>query len=506
MNNTIIYLILSLSILIDQGVYASMDETLGEFPEQELYLPDEPDYYEDEYYEEVDEQPESVDVPVVIEVEDVEDVDNDIVNLPVISEPVVYPTTKIVAHLSMVMQENNAEFLSYFFTLPNTLPANTKIVSAQMIFVNSKGNQRINYPYRLYAEKSKNPIPLSLDNPISQRLENTTTSFGIYDGNLQWAQGASWTIDVTAPVQELSHKQVLGEQLVLIAENNSTLNQRLNYTFNEYVVSLEIKIAGIHSLTTPVETMINMDESILAAINEIPSLQGMSFKYQADQLVAEKDKVKFVFLPQTIELTNKNQAEMYTDAKGQVIFTTKTGYMITTTPVLQNMSALETALHDFGLSQWQTNQDSSVEVTVDAGKFVFRPAASSEPVTQLPRGIQMQGDVIKLVFIDEQRQLRQQLLYPAAVDTDNLLKIINQLPHTSQVKIDEMGYLSFDLAGKTYRGLLSYQLDISSVREKGKAGLYALTDDINQDGEIDYQIVYDNQKLQLLTSQRLTVN
>ncbi len=505
MNNTIIYLTLSLSILINQGVYASMDETLGEFPEQELYLPDEPEYYEDEYYyeEEVNDQPEPVDVPVIIEVEDI---DNNIANLPIISEPVVYPTTMIVANLSMVMQENNAEFLGYFFTLPYTLPADAKIVSAQMVFINSKGNQRITYPYRLYAEKSKNPIPLSLDNPISQRLENATTSFGIYDGNLQWAQGARWTINVTTPVQELAYKQVLGEQLVLIAENNSTLNQQLNYTFNEYVISLEIKIAGIHSLATPAKTTINMDESILAAINEIPSLQGMSFKYQADQLVAEKDKVKFVFSPQRIELTNKKLAEMYTDAKGQVIFTTKTGYMVITTPVLQNTSALETALRDFGLSQWQANQDGSVEVTVDAGKFVFRPAASSEPVTQLPRGIQMQGDTIKLVFTDEQGQLRQQLLYPTAVDTDNLLKIINQLPHTSQVKIDEMGYLSFDLADKTYRGLLSYQWDMPSVRTKDKAGLHALADDINQDGEIDYQIVYDNQKLQLLTSQRLTVN
>jgi hypothetical protein len=157
---------------------------------------------------------------------------------------------------------------------------------------------------------------------------------------------------------------------------------------------------------------------------------------------------------------------------------------------VQSPEVLRSALRAWGLSEISAQENGTLHVSAEGGYYSARPDLLATSLTeQMSEGIYTDEATAFLLFSDEQGQLRQQFLYPAAANPEALFT------SDTTVILELNGHVFLQMGGKTYEGVLDYWVSVGEQRNEVQI---EDIEDMNGDGLLDYQIHYPNGEQQVM--------
>jgi parallel beta-helix repeat protein len=243
-------------------------------------------------------------------------------------------------------------------------------------------------------------------------------------------------------------------------------------------------------------------QGILNGINALPDFKNNDLAIKQNTLygyleLALENK-HFTVQPISLKHTS-NSSDWQVQDDQSVYFVTDTGFELLAQPAVQSPCALQTALATFGLHHliMQSNGDLKIALSNQGNWFSARPDFASVKTKQdkMPGLYFAQSPVIRglqialLVFIDQKGIQRQQMIYPA------LAQILDTA--IENLVIAPYGVVSFQLAGKNYRGVVDYLITPSNIPTTEQMQIIS-TRDINSDGINDFMLLYPNSESQIL--------
>ncbi len=240
-------------------------------------------------------------------------------------------------------------------------------------------------------------------------------------------------------------------------------------------------------------------KGLLVTINALPAFAANGFKMeQSDKSGLLKLKVESLIF--AVLVTNVKRVDSTnTRAPDQslrlgfgnsVYFTTDDGIEVEAHPAVQDLTTLKALLAAIEIPKINISKEGNIQVPVtDKLWFSGRAALASEAAEEADEvGFKFKGDLVVVVFEDQDGQKREQVLYPAPASN-----AVIQL--TEEASLTEEGILSFKFGETAYKGKLDYAV------EKGEAtesyGIVEIADS-NEDGLKDFLMTYpqgDKQKL-----------
>ena len=287
---------------------------------------------------------------------------------------------------------------------------------------------------------------------------------------------------------------------------NQTLNQILGY--------IETTVLGQQAVKLNQDVLCQSAiGGLLGAINNLPQLKNLGWQVTQDQttgvLNLATGDFRFAALPLqvnqvlTTEMVDGLPLGITFPTNGEVIFYTHTGRKIMAYPIIQAPLAFQARLRQLGLNAANLLNNGNIEVPLADGSYLVAHAdlVAKRVSPAMPIGLNYTTQPISLVFVDEQDNHWQQMLYPTAAYPEALDKLAasstaTPLTPTGQVKIRYGGY--------SYEGTLDY-LVTPNPQTRANDGLQLInTNDVNGDGCNDSWIYYHTGEKQALLSNCFT--
>lgn len=335
--------------------------------------------------------------------------------------------TKVVdLPLTIYRQESNSRLTGLYF-LSDSLPLNAQVVAAQLVFTNSSSTQTMSVPFVLQAENNSAPVALSDSAPLNTRTLTTAYVNVNPTHNTRWAQGTTWTVDVTSAVQQI-HFPLTKPAVVLMAKALVSAQSIFNgYTINDKTVSLKLVIVDTDNYqwwSAPSKALTTAQLSALnRAISQKKLQNNVSVQFSQrliDEnycLVAEdKQLTRYSFAAQQLE-TLSTTAKL--QSSNNLTYILDTGELLQLQPLIQNLIAFKAALKNMNANINLQVNSATYSINIDGQQFRLTPDILSTPV-KAPATYQPTLDFIgsyegyysfALLFADEQGQWRQQLLF-----------------------------------------------------------------------------------------------
>jgi hypothetical protein len=212
-----------------------------------------------------------------------------------------------------------------------------------------------------------------------------------------------------------------------------------------------------------------------------------------------------------MRITNTTQVDeatppsmtLYPDGSG--LFVTDSGQQLRTQPLVQDFAALQTTVRNLGLAGVLEEGNGNLTLPVTATTaYSARPSLDSN-VTWLtmPLGLQtvptsLPGVAyVVFIFRDEMGNKRQQFIYPAAKEPENLYTFFIKAPGVTSVILSNDGTLTVTGTGDyNFRGIFDYVVEAHDIPTGGIQ--FTRLPDVNGDGVEDYSLTYGNGKRQVI--------
>lgn len=189
-------------------------------------------------------------------------------------------------------------------------------------------------------------------------------------------------------------------------------------------------------------------------------------------------------------------------ADGSASFITDSGRKITTQPLMQDFTGLQTGLQAWGL---QVNVEDNGNFSVFGGNLQFKarpalistlaPLSSAVGVYLVPSSLPNVSTVLH-IFRDDTGTKRQQWFYPAAQNPQSLYNFLQAMPKVQTVALNNDGSIQIAMGNSQIRGLLAYELRAGGVPTGSVQ--FVQGEDMNGDGLADYWITYENGEKQMM--------
>ncbi len=204
-----------------------------------------------------------------------------------------------------------------------------------------------------------------------------------------------------------------------------------------------------------------------------------------------------------IDETTPMSMTLYPDGSG--LFITDSGQQLRTQPLVQDLAALHTTARSLGLAGVLEAGNGNLTVPVNTTMvYSTRPGLDST-VTWLtmPLGLQtvpasLPGVAyVVFIFRDEWGNKRQQFIYPAAKEPENLYTFFIKAPGVKSVVLSNDGTITVNGSGDiNFRGIFDYVVE---ARDLPTGGIqFTRIPDANGDDIEDYSLTYGNGKRQLI--------
>ncbi len=190
---------------------------------------------------------------------------------------------------------------------------------------------------------------------------------------------------------------------------------------------------------------------------------------------------------------------------GSVTFVTEGGQQVSTQPAVQDNSEFVKGLNHINLYDLIISSKGRLTTTdaTTAIPYFGKPDFLSViAAPDMPLGISMTktrwfgkktngaGKMVVFVFIDDDGMKRQQMIYPTPANEALLTSLGASDSNADDVQLHAgVGTMSFRLSGRSYFGFLDYHVEAG---EKPSSGVVEFnpTEDLNEDGIEDIEIVY----------------
>jgi len=204
-----------------------------------------------------------------------------------------------------------------------------------------------------------------------------------------------------------------------------------------------------------------------------------------------------------IDETTPMSMTLYPDGSG--LFVTDSGQQLRTQPLVQDLSALQMTARNLGLAGVLEAGNGNLTVPVNTTMvYSTRPGLDST-VTWLtmPLGLQtvpasLPGVAyVVFIFRDEWGNKRQQFIYPAAQEPENLYTFFIKAPGVKSVVLSNDGTITVNGSGDiNFRGIFDYVVEARDIPTGGIQ--FTRIPDANGDDIEDYSLTYGNGKRQLI--------
>ncbi len=299
---------------------------------------------------------------------------------------------------------------------------------------------------------------------------------------------------------------IIGENVKLADEVELVEGVRFSHSgqipSGELIGLLPALLAGdLDGIDYPIRADFSADllvpsDGLLSAINKLPDLKDNAWVIRQNAELSHFeltiDQLRFALLPVSVTKATTAAGLIVQDAQ-TVRFVTESGLEVLAHPALQAPSALQSALSQFGLTEFTVQTNGNLFIPSTAGQwFSARPDWTSvELVSETESGLQFgQSPLVtgpfltELVFSDEEGRLRQQTIYPSIAQPSVLYS------SAQAVKIEPFGLISFKQDGKAYRGVVDYV--VSQNEAIANTLQVESIPDANGDGIPDVMLVYPN--------------
>ncbi|RKZ89799.1 MAG: hypothetical protein DRR19_11115, partial [Candidatus Parabeggiatoa sp. nov. 1] len=235
---------------------------------------------------------------------------------------------------------------------------------------------------------------------------------------------------------------------------------------------------------------------------ELPELKNNHWQLtqhpKNGQLRLTFEGINYAVLPVRVRLQAK-PTQFTANPDGSLIFVTTLGREIFTHPIVQNISALCQALAALKSEVvWQDN--GILSVTLQESRAVARADIAAHPVSNKePLGLfpAKNGHSLRLVFVDETGQKRQQLIHPFCAYPEALSDYQADQDGTD-LDLANDGTVSLTIEGKRYHGVFDYIVHLSQDGEKTKNDQIVLTP-ISENGKtVGFTVTYPTGETQML--------
>ncbi len=247
---------------------------------------------------------------------------------------------------------------------------------------------------------------------------------------------------------------------------------------------------------------------LVTQIQAIPEVQR---RYTVTEDVNGNLVFMYLLKRQVMQVTNVTQVSadtpssmvIYPDGSG--LFVTDSGQQIRTQPLVQDLLSLQTAIRSMGLQGVLVEGNGNLTIAASATlSYSARPALESTLTwLTMPTGLQvvptsLPGVInVILVFRDEMGNKRQQLIYPAALDPQNLYTFFANAPGVSAVTLNNDGTIAVLGTGPIqFRGMFDYAVQTGDLPTGGIQ--FTEVPDVNGDGITDYLVSDGNGRRQVI--------
>ncbi|WP_353571570.1 Calx-beta domain-containing protein [Candidatus Albibeggiatoa sp. nov. BB20] len=251
---------------------------------------------------------------------------------------------------------------------------------------------------------------------------------------------------------------------------------------------------------------------ILGSINGLQEFVEYGVSMQQDTvygiLVLKIGSIAYPLLPVQLSQVLPNQLRdnkpyvgLHVENNAQVAFVTHTGRNIVTVPVVYAPEQFLSALNSLGLGQAVMNATGNITIEATDTEYLSARASLLTPeVSDAELGIKYVNssylpDVTDMLFTytDSEDVLRQQVIYPAPIDNTALQGLAN----TVSIYMDGR-VVAKNSSGQTeYSGLLGYNIYQAVAQTSDNISIQEI-EDVNQDGLLDYRLIYPNGDAQVM--------
>jgi hypothetical protein len=179
---------------------------------------------------------------------------------------------------------------------------------------------------------------------------------------------------------------------------------------------------------------------------------------------------------------------------GSVVFTLDSGRQLLTQPAMQDdeefTAAMQTLFNATVTPQFGVAGNISAEIS-ETQFVIVRPATISSVINLADTtalGLTDIGNTLRWVFRDEFGVKRQQLVYPAAYQPVELSRFLINAD-TESVTFENNGQVIVDTGEFTFTGVFDMNVQQASI-DPSDGIQFTRVDDVNQDGMLDYQVIY----------------
>ncbi len=186
---------------------------------------------------------------------------------------------------------------------------------------------------------------------------------------------------------------------------------------------------------------------------------------------------------------------MQENSDGSVVFTVNSGRQLLTQPAIQNDVEFNAAMQTLFNAQSvipQLGVAGNISAEISKTQLIIvRPAITSSVINlanTTALGLTNIGNTLRWVFRDELGVKRQQLAYPAAYQPVALSSFLVNAD-TESVTFNNNGQVIVDTGAFTFTGVFDMNVQQADVDPSGGIQ-FSPVGDINQDGSLDYQVIY----------------
>lgn len=248
---------------------------------------------------------------------------------------------------------------------------------------------------------------------------------------------------------------------------------------------------------------------LVVEIQEIPQVKEAKYLVSEDLeghlMLTQVLKRSLMTITHTTQVSEQTPPSMTIYPDGSGLFVTESGQQVRTQPLVQDLKGFQATLRATGLQGVIVEGNGNLTIPSSPTlSFSARPDLESDFTWLTMQGglhtvpTALPGVVsFAFVFRDETGNKRQQLIYPAAKEPQNLYTFLANIPGVKQVVFDNDGSFTVQMSnGVVFRGIFDYAVQVGQTATGG----IQMTEipDENGDGISDYAVTYGNGNRQVI--------
>jgi trimeric autotransporter adhesin len=346
----------------------------------------------------------------------------------------------------------------------------------------------------------------------AQLLSNTTIKGGEVRGTITGFPTAPATLNAKIAGDAQLSQIIIGNNSQV--DPTAKIGQGVVFVDNRTIPAGINLTGGLLSITGPIKgsqavalssDILQTGGNLLEAFNAIPDLKNNNLVFLQDQntgnLYWQGGNDQLILWPIAV-YQGPATPGIGIKPDAQLTFTTENGRQIILHPGIENPTALETALIEWGLVRFEMGTDGNLNISGDP-QFKIRPDLFSRTTDNtLPLGLEWRSSALLsglnelvLRYQDNSGGHREQVFYPVAAHPAELESALQAQLKSEAITFHHNGSLSVKIGPRTHIGVFDYTI------RPGTAGtstqLLGIADK-NGDGTADFQITYNNGDQQIL--------